>query len=341
AIAGAVAPNNATTRSGINGLVAPLFVPIDTPVVAAGSAAFTAIAANLSPVQTVAAFADATGNDSAYTATIAWGDGSSSTGTIALSATTGLYSVSGQHLYVAAGPETITVTIGDDNAPVVVVTDPVTVNSQLTATLAGKYVTAAYQSVLGRTPTANELNGAYAALTTGTETRSTFAIGLVNSVEYLSDIVRADYAKFLGRAADADGLAFWVGKMQAGETDEWLEAAFAGSAEYYQHAGGTDLSWVDQMYLDVLGRAADSAGEHSWVAYLAAGGSRADVAHGFAVSPERETEHIQANYQSYLHRSSDALGLVFWLDQFEANGMTNETMIAGFVASDEYYKANS
>jgi hypothetical protein len=63
---------------------------------------------------TVASFTDAnTGGSTAdFTATIEWGDGSSSTGTVSGSA--GSYSVSGSHTYASTGPFEVIVKIVDD-----------------------------------------------------------------------------------------------------------------------------------------------------------------------------------------------------------------------------------
>ena len=63
---------------------------------------------------TVATFTDAGGAEPVanYAATIDWGDGTSSTGTVSLSGST--FSVSGSHTYAAAGAHTVTTSINDD-----------------------------------------------------------------------------------------------------------------------------------------------------------------------------------------------------------------------------------
>ena len=64
------------------------------------------------------------------------------------------------------------------------------------------------------------------------------------------------------------------------------------------------------------------------------------VALGFAASAEREAQRITLDYMTYLHRQPDQAGLAFWSDQFINHGKTNEDLITGFIASDEYF-ANS
>lgn len=102
----------------------------DPVVVATGGFAFTAVEGAASSAQTVATFTDPGGPEAPadYSATINWGDGISSVGTIALAA--GTFSVTGSHTYVEesasehanSNPYTITVTIDHDATTPQVVT---------------------------------------------------------------------------------------------------------------------------------------------------------------------------------------------------------------------------
>jgi hypothetical protein len=42
------------------------------------------------------------------------------------------------------------------------------------------------------------------------------------------------------------------------------------------------------------------------------------------------------DYSHFLGRTPDQAGLNYWVSQFTA-GLTNENLIAGFIASDEYF----
>jgi hypothetical protein len=123
-------------------------------------------------------------------------------------------------------------------------------------------------------------------------------------------------------------------------SDEALEALLVASAEYYALSGGNNADWVRRVYQDVLGRSADPSGLAYWTNYLAAGGSRQQVAFGFARGVERESQHIERNYEQYLGRPADPAGLQYWLNAF-LHGQTNEDLITGFLASDEYYRTHS
>jgi hypothetical protein len=201
------------------------------------------------------------------------------------------------------------------------------------------FVEALYQDVLGRAADPAALAWWVPQLDQGTP-RSALTLALTHSDEYYHQIIDAAYQKYLGRAADPLSLTYWTELMHAGLSDEWLEADFIGSAEFYRHSGGTDKAWVDAMYKDLLGRPADAAGEAYWVNALAAGSTRTSVAYGFAASPEREAEVIQTDYSTYLGRTAGEAEVASWVLAFES-GASNENVIAGFAASDEYFSQHS
>ena len=119
------------------------------------------------------------------------------------------------------------------------------------------------------------------------------------------------------------------------------EAGFIGAPEYYQHAGGTSVAWVQAMYHDLLGRTADLPGQNYWVQQLPNDASRNPVAYGFAASAEHEGLQVQADYRKYLSRSAGPDEVAYWVDQFAHHRKTNEDVVTGFVSSDEYFRAHS
>jgi hypothetical protein len=163
-----------------------------------------------------------------------------------------------------------------------------------------------------------------------------------HSAENYGNIIEAAYDRYLKRSPDSGGIAYWIGQMQAGLTDEQLESSFLGSTEYIVGHGGLNSNgvplpaWVQGMYRDLLGREADPDGLSYWSGVLAAGVPAFSIALGFAASAERETARIGANYTSYLDRYADPGGISYWLGQF-LQGKTNEDLAAGFIGSAEYY----
>jgi hypothetical protein len=199
-----------------------------------------------------------------------------------------------------------------------------------------KFVSQVYLDLLGRPVDPNGLAYWSGRLDNG-EPRAIISQELTHTSEYFGTVIKPAYVKFLGRTADPGGLSYWTNQMMAGLTDEQLEAGFIASPEYYTHNGSTDKGLVDGIYLALLGRQADPAGEMYWVSQIPIIGRNA-VALGFAKSPEREMQHVEDDYMKFLLRSADPGGLAYWTDQFITHGKTNEDLITGFLASDEYFK---
>lgn len=263
------------------------------------------------------------------------------TGTVHLSSTDGTALLPPNFTFPAEaqGQAVLPVTLEKTGSQTVTVRDvnSLSIQGQITTAVTSRtYVKAVYQDVLGRQPDEGGLNYWTAQIDSGAPRQPLIHL-IDHSEEYFETIINPAYAQFLGRQPDSGGLAYWVSRMQQGLTDEQLEAGFIGSPEYYQHSGGTDKSWVDAMYTNLLGRLPDPGGEAYWVNQLAHGASREAVSYGFAASTEREKQRIGADYQKYLGRQADPGGLAYWLDQFVNHGQTNEDVITGFVASDEYF----
>jgi hypothetical protein len=170
---------------------------------------------------------------------------------------------------------------------------------------------------------------------------SSVATAIGHSDEYYANfVIKPAYINLLDRMADDSGVKYWTGRMDAGATDQQLEADLVSAPEFYANAGGTNTLWIDAVYKLLLGRAADASGENFWNSQLAAGQTLNQVAQGIAGSQENNTQLINDDYFHYLGRTADSGGLAFWLSQFAA-GKTNEDVIAGFTGSSEYYKEHT
>jgi hypothetical protein len=96
-------------------------------------------------------------------------------------------------------------------------------------------------------------------------------------------------------------------------------------------------AFVCQVFLDVLGRQADSNGIATFVGMLNAGtASRSDVAMDVLTSVEYRGDLIAMWYQEIFHRPVDPTGLALNQNLF-ASGATDEQIIAGLMGSGEYY----
>jgi hypothetical protein len=100
----------------------------DPGVLASGGFSVGATEGITTSLQTLATFTDPGGPEvlKDYSASIAWGDGQNSTGTISLS--NGLFTVVGSHQYLEQGSYSITITLGHDNSTPVTLTDTASVS---------------------------------------------------------------------------------------------------------------------------------------------------------------------------------------------------------------------
>jgi hypothetical protein len=97
------------------------------------------------------------------------------------------------------------------------------------------------------------------------------------------------------------------------------------------------LLFVTQAYEDLLGRTPDSSGLAYWHGLLAAGTPRSAIATSLTHSAEYFSTIIIPTYQQFLGRSPDATGLAYWTSRMQ-QGLTDEQLQAGFIASPEFYQ---
>jgi hypothetical protein len=168
--------------------------------------------------------------------------------------------------------------------------------------------------------------------------------GFGKSLEHYRQFAITAYNHYLGRTPAEPEIGYWVSLMQLYESSghqqglrqEQIEAGFLDSQEYLSHFGGANKAWIDGIYRDLLGRAADSTGESYWLGQLGAGVAPTQVALGFATSDERLRDRVTATYWTLLERAPDAAGLNYWVNIFKA-GSTTEDINSGFAGSVEYY----
>jgi hypothetical protein len=120
------------------------------------------------------------------------------------------------------------------------------------------FVTGLYHDLLGRTPAQSEIDGWLGVL--GHFSRTTVAMGFLTSTEFRTDLIVGWYQQYLVRSVDAGGLAYWLGQMQQGKTDEQIQIGILTSTEYQQRVnsqfphGDEYMSFIMGLYADVLKR---------------------------------------------------------------------------------------
>ena len=160
------------------------------------------------------------------------------------------------------------------------------------------FVNALYQNVLHRSADPSGLAYWQGALDAGTATQAQVLADLSESPENEADTPpSADaeqaarlYWAALGRAPDSAGLTYYTSQLSNGTATLAQEAdTIAASPEFVSRYGSLDnTAFVNQLYLNVLGRAADASGLAAWTNALAGGSSRGSVVTGFSESAEAQ-----------------------------------------------------
>ncbi|UOA26161.1 Calx-beta domain-containing protein [Pseudosulfitobacter sp. DSM 107133] len=167
------------------------------------------------------------------------------------------------------------------------------------------------------------------------------------------------YRATLDRAPDTGGFEGWVDRLESG-TNSIVEIAtgFVASREFQNVYGSLDnTGFVNLLYNNVLGRAADSAGLAGWLQQLDDGTSRQQVVIGFSESAEfKAGTATEANtytnalsgraqseflddvfrlYRATLDRDPDQRGLESW-STLLSEGQAYPSIAGGFTNSTEF-----
>ncbi len=159
--------------------------------------------------------------------------------------------------------------------------------------LIGRYVDGVYRRLVGRAP--SDAEASRSIETVRSTSRYELALELVKGSHFAGALVDDLYRKALGREADGGGRGYWVDTMAGGLAYELLGTHFYGSTEYVNRSGGTNASFVDALYRDILGREADAAGRTYWIDQMSTGGAGPDdVANAFYRSIESRRDRAES-----------------------------------------------
>ncbi|MCU1455752.1 MAG: repeat-containing protein [Acidimicrobiales bacterium] len=198
------------------------------------------------------------------------------------------------------------------------------------------FVQAAYTDFLGRDPAPIEAALYASGLDRGVITRGSVVTTLSSSTEWVRALVNQLYQDTLGRPGDSGGVAYWTNRIRLRlNTVAEVAARFYASDEYYAGiGGGTDSSWVRDLYKKLLGRTADQGGLDYWVGQIAAT-NRTSVALRFFQSSESCHARVRRQFTKLLGRDPDPGGWDYWSTQVAKTGEL--TLAANLAASSEYY----
>jgi hypothetical protein len=231
---------------------------------------------------------------------------------------------------------------------------PVTIKATLTGTPGLPNPTGSVLFKNGATPAGRQLvNGTaswtVASLPVGTSTITAAYSGDSNyaaQTQSLSVVVTASandkflqhlYTDMIG-GVDPSGEAYWASQLVKGVTRPAVAFAFTQTVAY-------DSAVVNQLYVNIMQRPADSGGLGYWTGKMHAGMTPERIAASMVASDERfaapsfgnsnPDTFIRATYQALLGRDWDAPGAAYW-HNFLASGGPRWQLTLDFVSSIEW-----
>jgi hypothetical protein len=287
---------------------------------------------------TVAAFTDPGGLDPAtsYSATIGWGDGTAATpGTVVLSGNQFL--VLGSHTFAVPGGLSVNVVISEQGGNTISLTGQALLGTQNQRWLARVYV-----DLLGRQIDPSGLAYWGSLLTQGIS-RTQIVLGIQSSFEYRAKLVQSWYLKYLGRPADPQGLSGFVQLLGTttgigGDNPEnFVQLQLISSQEYFfNRGGGTNPGFLQALFHDLVGRDITPSEAATFGLMLAQGATRFQIATLVMSGLEAEQLTVEQDYVRFLRRTVDPTGLQASVSALQ-HGLEESVLIAGLVASDEYF----
>ncbi len=150
------------------------------------------------------------------------------------------------------------------------------------------FIVHAFLDYAGRFPTSSEINFWHYVLGSGSPPSTLITnLNQAQAWQYTAGSVARLYRATFTRDADSQGMAFWIGQLRAGRPLADTAAFFVSSPEFTSRYGSLDDgAFVDLVYRNVLGRAADPGGRAYWIDRLSHGLGRGGLIIGFSDSTE-------------------------------------------------------
>jgi hypothetical protein len=172
------------------------------------------------------------------------------------------------------------------------------------------FIQVLYTDFLGRTGTIGELNSWVNVLNANGQAAVVRAI--YESPESLGRIVDGMYLKYLGRASDPGGRAYWVGLMQGGASLESIQAGFISSPEFIS---SNNSDYVQGLYRTFFTRTGSAAELAYWYTQIQQPNGLNIIANGFASSTENRASFVESLFSNYFHRPATGSEIFFFANQ--------------------------
>jgi hypothetical protein len=167
--------------------------------------------------------------------------------------------------------------------------------------------------------------------------RQVYALSILDSNEYRTDLVSTYYQSFLSRLPSSGDASSGLLLLSGGGRDQELQATLLGSPEYFAHQGNDNAAFVNSLFSTLLNRPGTSLEVLPFVSLLtSASATRMQVASELLSTTEYEQDLLNSYLQQYLHRGfSSGLDSAF-LSQLETP-VANEVVQSEILGGQEYY----
>ncbi|HJT17270.1 MAG TPA: DUF4214 domain-containing protein [Thermoanaerobaculia bacterium] len=172
------------------------------------------------------------------------------------------------------------------------------------------FLSKVYQDLLGR-PIDPAATNYWLTFMKNGASRAQVATEMMRSNEYKSIVARDAYNMYLHRAPSASDIAAFAGELPILSSNEY----------FTRRGGGMTQGFINALYQDVLGRAADPQ-----AIALFSNVSRSAAAQQVLSSTEARQRAINALYSKYLHHAAPP----------SAFSLTHDQAVTTIIASDEY-----
>jgi hypothetical protein len=116
---------------------------------------------------------------------------------------------------------------------------------------------------------------------------------------------------------------------------QWYKGTASDTSTPLAGSGPSNDRWINQIYIDLLGRPADASALSTLGALLTGGTPRPTVATSVLTSTEYRQRLLTGFFAALLHRTPSAAEISFWMPAFTA-GLSDEQIEAQMLASPEY-----
>lgn len=136
--------------------------------------------------------------------------------------------------------------------------------------------------------------------------------------------------------AVAGSQTFLIAFATGATSYQWYKGNAGDTSTPLAGNGPSNDRWINQIYIDLLGRPADAASLATLGGLLTGGTPLSTVASSVLTSTEYRTRVLTTFYATFLRRTPSAAEISFWLPTFGAS-LTDEQIEAQITASPEYF----